>query len=330
MPSRGALLFAPMEGITDHLYRQVIAELYPEWDRLSTDFLRIPSQTIYPIGRMKDHLGHHVLDDYALFNKHIFQVLTCAKGMMIPFLENLNTLGIPHLDLNIGCPSRTVTSHGGGSRLLERPDELQFVIKTIRQNFKGMFTTKIRLGFNHADDFDDIIRLLVNEGVDAITIHGRTRAQLYNGVADWNFFERAVKIADIPIIGNGDVWTLEDIASVFARTDCWAIMCGRSALKTPWQARLWRENGTQLSAPELLEIRQREINRYFESLWTTFSSHMPAPSALKRMKSLVRFIFDDFPQGDQIKSKFLRSHELLPFETLLQLQKIKNETNYLN
>src|SRR5690606_35962472 len=199
----GRVIFAPMEGITCDTYRGVIEDLYPEWDILSSDFLRVPSAGRYPQKHLLKHFGHQTYNSH-LKQKTIFQILASPTSYITEITEDLEKLDIPWLDLNLGCPSKTVVKNQGGSFLLSKPKELRKIIRTIRKSFKKTFTVKIRVGFTDDHFFEDNLKLFEEEGVEAITIHGRTREQLYKGKANWGYLKKAVETVSIPIIGNGD------------------------------------------------------------------------------------------------------------------------------
>jgi tRNA-dihydrouridine synthase len=96
----------------------------------------------------------------------------------------------------------------------------------------------MRIGYKDDNTFLDCIKLFEDEGVQAITIHARTRDQLYKGIADWSYIKQAVQATSLPIIGNGDIWTISDVKNIFEMTGCHSIMLGRGALKTPWMAKI--------------------------------------------------------------------------------------------
>ena len=123
-----------------------------------------------------------------------------------------------------------------GAPFLSDLQTLEKIILLIRKKWNRCFTVKIRAGYKDDSTFEEVIKLMNNCGVEGITIHGRTRDQMYKGVASWDYFARAVKISEVPIIANGDIWTAEDIEKVFNETGAYAVMCARSAMKTPWLA----------------------------------------------------------------------------------------------
>ncbi len=314
-----------MEGITDGAYRMAIEEAFPEWNYLSTDFLRIPSQGYYTDKKIMEHFG---VDDKQMsktMKKTSFQILTTIKSSTAEHVQRIARLGFEHLDLNVGCPSKKVNGHLGGAYLLSDLPVLRHIIREIRQNFDGVFTAKIRIGYRDDQDFIDILKLLEDEGVDAITLHARTRDQLYEGRADWEYIRKAVTSVNCPIIGNGDCWTLQDIKNMFEQTGCHAIMMGRGALKTPWMATLYEEYKDQMfNLNEELIHKQRKsyMDYYFHLLERNYTRKgLDSEQILKRFKAFSRYLFDDYEDAEQVRSRFLRSRSLSEFNNHLgQLQ----------
>lgn len=315
---KGSLLFAPMEGITDEPYRMAIQEAFPEWSYLSTDFLRIPSQGEYSDKKILEHFGEKTFNHQKAKSKTAYQILTTAKANTIPHIQRLEKLGFDHIDINLGCPSRKVNGHLGGAYLLSDLAALKKIIGDIRSNFSGLFTAKIRVGFRDDKNFLDILRLLEDEGVEAITLHGRTRDQMYEGRANWAYVKEAVNALSIPLIGNGDCWSLSDIEQMFEETDCHAVMLGRGALKTPWMATLYEENKDHLSHVNedyLLYERQKYLDYYFHLLERNYRKKgLDDDQLLRRFKAFSRYIFDDYPNSESLRSKFLRSRTLAEFQ----------------
>ncbi len=301
--NKNSLMFAPMEGITDEYYRNVVAELYPEWDTFTCDFLRVPSPNPYPDKHIRKHLGESVLTNKALFAKSIYQILTSPGAYTKETVQSIEKLGAHWIDLNLGCPSKTVCKHQGGSFLLSELGLLETILHTIRESFSGTFTCKIRVGYKDDTNFENILKLIEDAGVDAVIIHARTRDELYKGVAKWDYIKKAVELVNIPVIGNGDIWTTDDIERYFDYTNCHSIMLARSALKTPWLARLYKSG-----QKDSQELRMSEIQRYFKRFYLeTQKQDLVETSRIKRLKSVSRFIFDDLDNAAEIKKKFLLS-----------------------
>ncbi len=315
---QGSLIFAPMEGITDGPYRMAIEEAFPEWNYLSTDFLRIPSQGIYSDKKIMEHFGVLDKEMSKVLKKTSFQILTTIKSSTAEHVQKIARLGFEHIDLNVGCPSKKVNGHLGGAYLLSDLPVLRHIIREIRGNFDGVFTAKIRIGYRDDQDFIDILKLLEDEGVDAITLHARTRDQLYQGRADWSYIRKAVEAVKCPVIGNGDCWSLEDISNMFEETGCHAIMMGRGALKTPWMATLYEEYKDQMhNLNEELIHKQRKsyMDYYFHLLERNYMKKgLDSEQILKRFKSFSRYLFDDYEDADDVRGRFLRSRTLTEFQ----------------
>lgn len=320
---KGSLLFAPLEGVTDEPYRSAIQKVFSEWDYYSTDFYRIPS-----VGKLNpkafiEHFGSTQYIDDKVRAQTAFQVLTSLRAQNESAAQILNDLNFDHLDLNLGCPSHTVNSNGGGAYLLSTPQEMRQIIAIFRKNFKKHFTVKIRVGYHDDSNFIENLKILEGEGVEAITIHGRTRDQLYKGRANWEYIQKAVATVNVPIIGNGDVWTAEDIEKIFAETKCYAVMFGRSAMKTPWLAKIYKEHiydGASIDETYLLYERKTYIRTYFETLEEEFKKYgMREEVLLKRFKSFSLNLFEDFESAEIMRGKFLRSMSFQEFKNHLKI-----------
>ncbi|MBT3586792.1 MAG: tRNA-dihydrouridine synthase family protein [Halobacteriovoraceae bacterium] len=317
-----SLLFAPMEGITDAPYRRTILELYPEWDAVSTDFLRIPSQGSFSDKKILQHWGQYCQSNSDWAAKTTFQILAPVHAQVEQTVAQIQNCGIHSLDLNLGCPSRKVNSHGGGAFLLSTIPELKVLTALIRKNFKGTFSVKMRAGFRDDKNLLECLKVLQEEGVEAITLHGRTRDQLYKGVANWDYIKQAGDFLTVPLIGNGDVWSTSDISNMYHQTDCHSIMIARGALKTPWLAGQYRRG-----LKESLFERTINLIKYFDKLEENYRiDDFDEVGILKRFKALSRYLFDPFPNSHHLKSAFLRSRSLVQFRQLLD-QLAKNPTN---
>lgn len=316
-----SLLFAPMEGITDEPYRIAMLKTFPEWDQFFTDFLRVPTVGKVSEKMIMEHYGPRIHANLSWRKKNSFQILTTPRAQTQAVVEILESMKMHHLDLNLGCPSKKVNSHLGGAYLLSDHKSLQTVLTTIRKNFTGRFTVKMRVGYRDDKNFSDTLKLIEDAGVEAITLHARTRDQLYKGIADWSYVARAVSEVKVPLIGNGDVWIVEDIEKIFENTKCHSVMFGRSALKTPWLAKLYKEyieDDAHIDETYLLFQRKNYLDQYFDALLKEYREiGWPDNLILKRFKSFSRNLFDDYENFESIRGSFLRSESLEAFLDLL-------------
>jgi tRNA-dihydrouridine synthase B len=139
------------------------------------------------------------------------------------------------IDLNLGCPAKKIVNDGGGSALLTDEIKLAGILRKMRQAICGIFTIKIRAGWDEKSKNSlEVAKMAEDEGVDAIALHARTRAQGYSGQSDWEFIKNLKDTVKIPIIGNGDVKIAKDAHRMILETGCDAVMTGRGAFETPW------------------------------------------------------------------------------------------------
>lgn len=146
------------------------------------------------------------------------------------------------IDVNLGCPENDILALKAGSFFVKHPEQIQKAVKPVIDNTNKPVTAKIRTGWDEKSiNTLEIVKILEDLGVSAITIHGRTKAQKYTGKADWNEIKKAKEIANIPIIGNGDVGSPEKAKEMLERTNCDFVMIGRAAMGNPLIFRTCRE-----------------------------------------------------------------------------------------
>lgn len=299
---KGSIFFAPLEGITDESFRKLIMRLYPEWDYLACDFLRAPGAGRYPTKHLIKHFGKELFQNPLIQAKTMYQILTSYTAFTDDLVKDLDNLQIPWLDLNLGCPAARVCGHGGGSSLLKDLTPLRPLIRSIRHNFHGRFSAKIRVGYADDKNFEECIHMLNEEGVELITVHARTREQLYKEPANWKYIKRAVEISKVPIVGNGDIWETNDINRMLEETGCHAVMVARGALKSPWMAQDYRNQNFFEKENE----RPAKIKYFFTEYRKMLEESGVTPKGLmKQSKSMARFMLDTPATADLRRSLLL-------------------------
>jgi nifR3 family TIM-barrel protein len=139
------------------------------------------------------------------------------------------------IDLNMGCPVRKVIRSGAGSALLREPAKVARIITAVRRATSRPMTIKFRSGWDHDSiNFMEIARIAEQEGVDALTLHPRTRTQMFGGKANWSQIKELKEELSIPVIGSGDLFSADDVKTMFEQTDCDAVMIGRGGYGNPW------------------------------------------------------------------------------------------------
>lgn len=170
------------------------------------------------------------------------------------------------IDINLGCPVRKVVRSGAGSALLNDPPKIGQIIRAVRKATSLPVTIKLRSG-EDADhlNFLEIARIAVGEGIDAITLHPRTRKQGFAGRADWDHIRQLKQEIGVPVIGSGDIFTATDIKTMFNQTGCDAVMIGRGGYGNPWLIRQGRDimAGRAIQQPEVGD-RYRAASEHLE------------------------------------------------------------------
>lgn len=176
-------------------------------------------------------------------------------------------LALPHadvIDINVGCPSPKITNCDAGAALLKNPEKLQAIVAELSQ-LPVPITCKIRSGYSNNDIVAVKIAKMVEEaGAAAITVHPRTKEQGYSGSADWNIIRQVKDAVNIPVIGNGDVRTPQDVKRMLDTTGCDYVMMARAALCNPFifqQTKYYLETGDEMP-PIPFEEKMRLLQKY--------------------------------------------------------------------
>lgn len=213
--------------------------------------------------------------------------------------------GAEVIDLNIGCPVRKVVKRGAGCALMRDLPRAARLIRAVVAAVEVPVTVKIRAGWNAAEvNAPAFAAMAEAEGVKAVTVHGRTREQLFQGRADWDVIRRTVEAVSIPVIGNGDVASPEDAAAMLDRTGCAGVMIGRAAQGNPWIFReileTWR-TGRRPPPPTLAERRavvQRHLDLYVEQVGEV--------QAVREMRKHVCWYTKGLPEGARFRAEVQR------------------------
>lgn len=161
------------------------------------------------------------------------------------------------IDMNFGCPVKKIVNGGGGSAVLREVDLLGQICREVVRRSSVPVSAKIRAGWDRptGEKVRELARTIEDAGVTMLAIHARTRAQGFTGRANWDLIAEAKQAVSIPVIGNGDVRSADDVARMAAQTGCDAVMIGRAAIGNPW---IFKEINTRFSGGEYTEPTPRE------------------------------------------------------------------------
>ena len=231
-------LLAPMEGLTDPLMRQILTQIASDlgcpYDWSVSEFIRI-TQHVLPAHVFYKYVPelHHDAKTASGTPIHV-QILGSEAQLMAENAAYACELGAPAIDINFGCPAKTVNSHRGGSVLLDEPETMYQIISAVRQAVPAHIpvSAKIRLGYTDTSRMDDIRGAINDSGADWLTIHARTKTQGYKPPAYWDKIQ-SFNTLDIPVIANGEIWTAAQANDCMTQAGTPHLMLGRGAVTRP-------------------------------------------------------------------------------------------------
>jgi nifR3 family TIM-barrel protein len=231
LPFTSPWLLAPMEGVTEPLFRALVLERNAA-DALGgafTEFVRVSVAPI-PAWKMREHLGPR-----ASVQPIGLQLMGSHLGHLAESARNAAEAGAPLIDLNFGCPARGALRGCAGSALLDDPQRLEHVVRAVRDAVPRIpVTAKVRAGGADASRVEAIACAAEQGGASMLTVHCRTRAEGYQEAVDWGRIARAVAAVRIPVCGNGGIKSRADLERMRCETGARFAMVGRAALGDPW------------------------------------------------------------------------------------------------
>ena len=260
------LWMSPLCGITDIPFRALVKE-----QGAGLVHTQMVSCAALARGGNADRRSSSIMALSATEGPVGIQLFGCDLAEMAEGARRAEAQGAHVVSLNFGCPVPKVVRHNGGSALLKEPNTVEAVVRAVVAATKLPVMPKIRIGWDSASvNAVEIAQRCEAAGASALVIHGRTRAQGYSGRADWNVIAAVKKAVRLPIIGNGDLFTPEDIVLQLGQSGVDGVMLGRGAMGNPWifkrALELLRDGvaGPQPSATERVAMLARHIDMAHE------------------------------------------------------------------
>lgn len=230
---------APMEGVMDATTRDLITR-QGGWDFCVTEFLRVTQgrQPLKVFQRICPELRQNARTPIGV-PVHL-QLLGSDPQALAANAQIGVAAGAKVIDLNYGCPAKTVNRHLGGASMLRYPDKLYTATHAVAQALKESntpLTAKMRLGYDDTELTLDNARALNAAGITQLVVHARTRAQGYKPPAHWEWIAKIAEVVDVPVFANGDIWTVADYQRCVEVSGVKDVMLGRSSMTNPWLAK---------------------------------------------------------------------------------------------
>ncbi|MDP5133794.1 MAG: tRNA-dihydrouridine synthase [Paraglaciecola sp.] len=246
------ITLAPMEGVVDSLMRDMLTRI-GGFDLCVTEFIRIvdqllPKRVFY---RTCPELHNNSMTPAGVPVK--IQLLGQDPNWLAENAARAIELGSHGLDLNFGCPAKTVNKSRGGAILLKEPETLYQIVSEVRKAVPQgtILSAKMRLGFNDTSLAFENAQAIAAAGADLLVIHARTKLDGYKPPAYWNWIAEIKKVVDINIVANGEIWSAQDAVNCQIKSNCQDIMLGRGALALPNLAQVIKQGAAQMPWDEV-------------------------------------------------------------------------------
>jgi len=309
------LFLAPMEGLADYVLRDVLTGL-GGYDGCVSEFVRVTG-SLLP-GRVYERDTPEILQGgYTMAGTPmVIQLLGSDPAWMARNAAYAATMSPHGVDLNFGCPAKVVNRHGGGAMLLAHPEQLHRIVSAVRAAVPAHIkvTAKMRLGVSDTALALDCATALAEGGAASLVVHARTRDHGYRPPAHWEWIARIADTIDIPVIANGEVWSVADWERCRAVSGCADVMIGRGAVSDPFLA--LRIRGLMDSTPsdEEWPLVQRQIAGYLRKL----HDRIDAGNEHGRVKLWLSYLKRTWPEAAALHAAIRRIHDSAQIEQVLQ------------
>lgn len=285
-----SLLLAPMEGLLDFVLRDALTRIGGV-DRCVSEFIRVtntllPARVFY---RVVPELRNGGLTLSGVPVRP--QLLGSDPACMADNAARVASLSTCGVDLNFGCPAKVVNRHGGGAALLDEPDLLLRIMSAVRRSvpIEQATTAKMRLGVNDDSRAVECAQALAEGGATELVVHARTRADAYRPPAYWSRIADIRSAVQIPVVANGEIWTVEDAARCRTESGCQSLMLGRGIVSNPALAHAIRGETDGLPWGSLLA--------HLATFWALVCQTQQRRQKAGRLKQWLNFLRRTYPEA---------------------------------
>lgn len=312
--SRQPVIPAPMAGVTDFPFRQILREL-----GIKFVFTEMVSSKGLVYGNQKtEELLDFNSEDGFWTGVQIFGEDPEIMGQAAVYIEE--TYAPQLIDINMGCPVNKVVKNGAGAALMKDADRAEKIVEEVVKKINLPVTVKIRAGWNKGQyTAREISRRAEQAGAEAVTIHGRARSQFYEGQADWDIIQATAREVNIPVVGNGDIFTPQTAREKFRTAGCRALMVARGLQGNPWlvsRANQLIKTGSIPEKPDIKEIIDMACH-HLDRAVNYYGPHRAVP----KMRKHLHWYIKGLPYATIIKDQINQLKEVNQIKTVLKKYK---------
>jgi tRNA-dihydrouridine synthase C len=292
------ILLAPMEGLLDFVLRDILTRS-GGIDRCVSEFIRITDQLL------PERVFTRIVPELLSGGRTLAgvpvraQLLGSDPSCMADNAALLASLGPAGIDLNFGCPANIVNRHGGGAALLDQPDTIAAIVSAVRRSVPAHVpvSAKMRLGYHDDSRAVECALAIAESGAEELVVHARTKAQAYRPPAYWERIADIRAAVRIPVVANGEIWTVDDARRCREASGCDMLMLGRGAVSDPGLAlaikadlQAPRDDAPPIGWPALVPL--------LADFWGVVCTRLDARSRAGRLKQWLNFLRRRFPEAE--------------------------------
>ncbi|MBF5003342.1 tRNA dihydrouridine synthase [Diaphorobacter caeni] len=291
------LLLAPMEGLLDFVLRDVLTRVGGS-DRCVSEFIRVTGRLI------PDHVFYRYIPELHNGCRTLSgvpvrpQLLGSDPESLAENAARLAQLGPFGVDLNFGCPAKVVNRHGGGASLLREPDRIGRVVEAVRRAVPAhmVVSTKMRLGYDDDSLSIDCAQAMAGGGSGELVVHARTKADGYRPPAYWERIPAIRDAVTIPVIANGEIWTVDDALRCRRESGCDDIMLGRGIVADPGLAHAIRH--VDAGHPPATIVAWQDLGPHIIRFWQMVCADLEPAQRAGRLKQWLNLMRRRFPEAE--------------------------------
>lgn len=289
-----------MQDVTDLPFMTLIGRYGPP-DLFFTEYFRVHSQS-----RLEKHILRSITE-----NPTGVPVFAQMIGESVPDLlrtaRELKKHPIAGIDLNMGCPAPKVFKKNCGGGLLREPAKVDQVLGALREEVDGLFTVKMRIGFDSSEHFPTLLKLVAKHRVDLLSLHGRTVRGAYHAPVQYPLIAEAARSLPCPVFANGNLTSPEKTFRIQKETGCRGAMIGRHAIRNPWIFRQIRE---KLKGGPIFQPTLNDVRAYIDDLYAMSAEQgIPDKPRISKLKKYLNFIGESIDPEGQFLYRMRRAHE---------------------